>query len=129
MTQLRYWLVGALSLVSCQPDVLCDRGYHAIAGGCYRDAVAADGGQDAAPAGDAGGECPGDRYDGFKASCERSAQCGCHAPECAPVPLGYCTRFNCDPAVTEDCPPGWTCLMIPPGASPDPTITHLCLAP
>lgn len=119
----------ALWLCACQPDTLCDPGQRPMHGGCYDlPKPAADSGADTGPAGDAG-TCSGDPYEGFKAKCESNAECGCHAPACATAPLGYCTRLNCDPKAPEDCPPGWTCLMIPPGSSPDPSITHLCLAP
>ena len=139
MTRWHSALAWTVWLWSCQPSTLCDPGQHAIAGGCYPDEKKRDSGGDDEPdasadasadaeVADAGG-CPGDPYEGFKKSCTSSGDCGCHAPDCATAPLGYCTRLNCDPDDERDCPPGWTCLMIPPGASPDPSITHLCLAP
>ncbi|HKP62570.1 MAG TPA: hypothetical protein VJV78_37805 [Polyangiales bacterium] len=126
----------ALLLCGCQPSVLCDPGQYHMGGGCYPnpkdsgsdedldagDAAAADGG-DAAM----GDECPGDPYDGFGVKCTGEGQCSCHAPQCAPSPLGYCTKLNCDLEVKTDCPPDWTCLMIPPGVSPDPSLKTLCI--
>jgi hypothetical protein len=131
----RAWLAFALCMFGCQPSTLCDPGQHAINGGCYPDQPKGD--ASAAPpdaaddrdTGEPSGSCVGDRYDGFKDSCSSASDCGCHAPDCATAPLGYCTKFNCDPSDATTCPPDWTCLMIPPGASPDPTLTHLCLAP
>ena len=129
MTKSMAWLGCLLWMCSCQPKTLCDEGQRAMHGGCYNlPKPAPDSGADAALSGDAGA-CEGDRYEGFKAKCESAGDCGCHAPDCATSPLGYCTRFNCDPKSPEDCPSGWTCLMIPPGSSPDPKLTHLCLAP
>jgi hypothetical protein len=135
MTCLRTVLGLCLALGACQPGTLCDPGQHAVRGGCYPDSVpAADSGKPGADdAGDdlvdAANSCSGDRYQGFKTSCTQSSECGCHAPACATAPLNYCTKLNCDPGDPSDCPPGWTCLMIPPGASPDPSVTHLCLSP
>ena len=86
---------------------------------------AADGGEDAAM----GSECPGGAYEGFGATCTASSQCSCHAPVCAMSPLQYCTKVNCDANDEASCPPKWTCLTIPPGASPDPAIKTLCLKP
>jgi hypothetical protein len=130
-------LTWSVWLWSCQPSTLCDPGQHAIAGGCYPDEQKRDAGRNEDPAdgsvdaevADASGCSGPDPYEGFKKSCTSKGDCGCHAPDCATSPLGYCTKINCDPDDESECPPNWTCLMIPPGASPDPTITHLCLAP
>jgi hypothetical protein len=133
----------ALLLWGCQPSVLCDPDQYEMGGGCYmkppkhkdagadQDAGASDAG-DAADGGDAAApadECPGDAYDGFGVKCSASSECSCHAPDCAMNPLAYCTKLNCDSKDSASCPPGWTCLVIPPGASPDPSIKTLCLKP
>lgn len=131
MTSLRALLGLCLCLCACQPGTLCDPGQHAMGGGCYPDPKpAADSGEpNADDAGEpAAGSCKGDPYEGFKASCTKSSECGCRASTCA-VPLNYCTKVNCDPSVASDCPAGWTCLMIPAGMSPDPSITTICFAP
>lgn len=126
-----------LLLWSCQPSVRCDPGQYEMGGGCYpkvedsgapddEDAgAAADGGEDAGKV----DECTGDAYAGFGDKCTASSECGCHAPDCAMAPLQYCTKLNCTVGDPESCPPKWTCLMIPPGASPDPSIKSLCLKP
>lgn len=127
---------------SCQPSVLCDPGQYEKGGGCYKkqpkhsgmdqDADAATDAGDAADGGDAAApsdECPGAAYDGFGVKCSAASECSCHAPDCAMNPLGYCTKLNCDANDSTACPPGWTCLVIPPGASPDPSIKTLCLKP
>jgi len=129
MTRRGAWRWSALWLCACQPDPLCDPGQFALRAGCY-DLPAADSGADAkAPDDSDAGACSGDRYEGFKVSCQSSDDCGCHAPACATAPLNYCTKLNCDPSSADDCPPGWTCLMIPLGTSPDPSVTHICFAP
>jgi hypothetical protein len=136
-TRMRALLGLCLCLSACQPGTLCDPGQHAMTGGCYPDPMpAADSGEanedDAGDTGDksdAAPSCGGEPYQGFKASCSQSSECGCHAPDCATAPLNYCTKVNCDPGQPSECPPGWTCLMIPPGASPDPKLKTLCLAP
>lgn len=137
MTELRVWLPWLLVLCGCQPSTLCDPGQHVMLGGCYPDAPpvtdagdVTDRDASGSDSGETADSCPGsDAYEGFQRSCSSSEDCGCHAPDCATAPLGYCTKLNCDPSSSTDCPPGWTCLTIPPGASPDPEITHLCLAP
>jgi hypothetical protein len=133
MTALRALLGLCLCLCACQPSTLCDPGQRAMGGGCYPvSKPAADSGEP--KEGDAGNDaaapsCAGDPYDGFKDSCTKNGDCGCHAPVCATAPLNYCTQVNCDPSDSSACPPGWTCLMIPPGASPDPNIMRICFAP
>ncbi|HKU41234.1 MAG TPA: hypothetical protein VJR89_23890 [Polyangiales bacterium] len=133
----------ALLLWSCQPSVRCDPGQVEMGGGCYpKPPKNGDKDTDAGEAMDAGGpdadggdagkgvdECAGDPYDGFGEKCTASSQCSCHAPDCATAPLGYCTLLNCDVNDSTVCPKGWTCLMIPAGASPDPSLKSLCLKP
>jgi hypothetical protein len=134
----------ALLLWSCQPSDPCDPGQYEMGGGCYPNAKPEkdsgepkdeDAGPDAGAAADAGedaakpNECPGDPYEGFGTKCAAASECTCHAPNCAMVPLEYCTKYNCDTKDKTSCPSGWTCLMIPPGASPDPSIKSLCLRP
>jgi hypothetical protein len=122
-----------LLLGSCQPSVLCDPGQYEMGGGCYPEPPKDSGTQsdDDAGAGEAdGGDgCGSDPSEGFGVACSSSSQCGCGAAHCATDPLGYCTKINCDPTEAEACPPDWTCLTIPAGASPDPNITSLCLSP
>jgi hypothetical protein len=135
-------LVICLSFLvaGCQPTELCDPGQVHKGGGCYpkpkKDSGPADDEQDAsldadASAADGGGgdECPGEPYGGFGEKCTASSECSCHAPDCATAPLGYCTKINCDVSDSASCPPGWTCLMIPEGAAPDPSLKTLCLKP
>ncbi|HEX2675027.1 MAG TPA: hypothetical protein VHM19_00270 [Polyangiales bacterium] len=139
------WLVTllalpiALALSACDPSTKCDPGWHAMKGGCYKntrggsskdagnddDAGAANGGK----AGASGGSCSGAAYDGFGTTCTMDAECGCHAAKCATAPLNYCTKINCDAKDSAACPPKWTCIMIPAGASPDPSIKTICLKP
>jgi hypothetical protein len=113
-----------------------------MGGGCYPnpkpekdsgEPVEEDAGPDAAvDAGEDAGkpnECAGDPYEGFGNKCKAPSECTCHAPDCAMAPLEYCTKLNCDTKDKASCPSGWTCLMIPAGASPDPSIKSLCLKP
>jgi hypothetical protein len=117
----------------CDPSDQCDSGYYVEHGACYPNPVPIPdaGGSDAQLGEDEDGggsvpdaEPPSDPYEGFGDACEDVSDCRdgliCGAPQ-----LALCTQVNCleDPTV---CPPGWTCYDTM-GASPDPTVTSVCL--
>jgi hypothetical protein len=128
---VRVLAIGALTAAGpggCIEDA-CDPGYEALVGACYP--VSIDAGP-LAPASDAGEEDAGDEPanacaegQGFGVDCvdEDDCTCGTH---CIPV-LKICSVLNCE-ATPEVCPQDWACRDIR-GASPDPNVTSICLAP
>jgi hypothetical protein len=130
---LAAWLITGLC--ACEPSDPCDPGYKEVHGACFP----IDGEEDASEPGDAedgddedGGslmsdaevEPPGDPYEGFGDECADEGDCPegliCGAPQ-----LPMCTQVNCldEPSI---CPPDWTCVDTA-GASPDPSVTSICL--
>lgn len=115
-------------LGGCIEDA-CDPGYEPLVGACYP--ISIDAGPLAPPSNageeDAGDEPPNACADGegFGVDCVDEADCTC-GTHCIPV-LKICSVLNCEdtPGV---CPEEWACRDIR-GASPDPNVTSICLAP
>lgn len=119
------------SFGGCDPSEPCDPGYYVEHGACYENPVVEDAGGDAqVDEDDDGGALSADAapatdpYEGFGEPCQEQSQCPgdlvCGAPQ-----LPMCTQVNCldDDSV---CPPDWTCYDTM-GASPDPSVTSVCL--
>lgn len=124
----------ALLGAACDPSDPCDPGYYEEHGACYPIARPADDAGDMSTdeGDDDGGaltdaeepEPPADPYEGFGDPCEEQSDCVnglvCGAPQ-----LALCTQVNCLEDATI-CPPDWICYDTM-GASPDPSVTSVCL--
>lgn len=120
--------LASLILSGCLSDDVCDRGFLEKGGVCFRNASTTDA---AASDTDAGEEADAassgaDRYAHFGDTCTTDDQCQAPAPTCLGV-LMYCSLIQCN-AGDALCPPSYTCTDISM-ASPDPSVTHVCLKP
>jgi hypothetical protein len=120
--------------VACDPSDPCDPGYYEEHGSCYPLArPPEDAGDTGSDEGDDDGgaltdaestDPPADPYAGFGDACEEQSDCPngliCGAPQ-----LALCTQVNCLDDATV-CPPDWICYDTM-GASPDPSVTSVCL--
>ena len=124
-------LLACSVLSACLPDDVCDKGFSEKSGLCFADQSASTKDSSVSTDEDSGSSNDTDAsstaapdYSHFGDACTTNAECKEPAPACL-GPLGYCSRTQCmdDPSV---CPPDFECMDIS-AASPDPSVTHICL--